>query len=162
MISYNEALRLVAAEGARHREHLRSERLSLLDCVGRYSAADLDSLDSNPRFDNAAMDGYAVISSETRHATQEAPVRIPVTGCLAAGEAFVRATAGSGSGSCIEIMTGAGIPEGPYDAVVKMEEVEPDMDPAGRVSAITLRSPVQKNENIRRAGEDFRKGDRLK
>ncbi len=161
MIAYAEALPIVEEEATKRRELLRSERLPLPECIGRCSSRDVRSLDNNPRFDNSAMDGYAVMSAETVGSFATTPVRLTVKGCLAAGDPPSPDTVQRGGGTCIEIMTGARFPERPFDAVVKREDVEEERGPSGQVTAISLRTPARPGENIRFAGEDFRIGDCL-
>lgn len=161
MISYAEALRIIEVEGAKRRGHLRSECLPILECIGRHSSKDIDSLDNNPRFDNSAMDGFAVVASETIVASASSPLRLLVTGCLAAGDMLPPDATKTKDRTCIEIMTGAKIPESPYDTVVRLEDVEEECDQSGQLVAVSLRAPVKTGENIRREGDDIRTGDRL-
>ena len=70
-----------------------------------------------PSFDNSAMDGYAVHAADLAGASADTPVTLPVRGEIAAGDTGdYRVEAGS----CLQIMTGARLPEG-ADAVVPVE-----------------------------------------
>ena len=68
-------------------------------------------------FDNSAMDGYAVRAGDLAAATEAAPVTLPVTAEIAAGDTGVLPVA---PGTCVRIMTGALLPAG-ADAVVPVE-----------------------------------------
>ncbi|HXJ74927.1 MAG TPA: hypothetical protein VNM37_18875, partial [Candidatus Dormibacteraeota bacterium] len=50
------------------------ESVPLPDTLGRVSAADLLAPFDLPRFDNSAMDGYAVLAKDVAQARAEAPV----------------------------------------------------------------------------------------
>ena len=153
MISYAEALRILETEGAKRLAADRTELLPLLECVGRYAAADVMSLDRNPRFDNAAMDGFALLAAETAAASPGNPIVAQVVGCICAGD-NEGAIPESGRG-CVEIMTGARMPDGPFDAVVRLEDIKERRGVHGELTHIIIMSPVAPGENIRRAGEDI-------
>src|SRR5215213_10246267 len=57
---------------------LAAHRAYLLGCV-----------DELPRFDNSAMDGYAVRAADVAGASPDRPVSLPVVGEIAAGSAAV-------------------------------------------------------------------------
>jgi molybdopterin molybdotransferase len=60
-----------------------------------------------PRFDNSAMDGYAVRAEDVADASQDAPLSLPVVGEIAAGKAAVHRLS---PGTAMKIMTGAPVP----------------------------------------------------
>src|SRR5215211_2972720 len=63
----------------------------------------------SPRFNAAAMDGFAVRAADLRLATGDLPVRLIVAGEVAAGDSIHQSL---GAGAAIRIMTGAEIPPG--------------------------------------------------
>ncbi len=80
---------------------------------GLVLAADVVSAEQVPPFDNTAVDGYAVVASDTANG----PVELPVVDEVAAGAASARVLR---PGEAIRIMTGAPMPAG-ADAVVMVE-----------------------------------------
>ena len=100
-----------------------------------------------PPFANAAMDGYAVRSSDTRRP----PSKLRVVARALAGRP---ADVPVGKGRALSIATGAAIPEG-ADAVVPLEEVTVDGD------SIVIRVSIEPGRHVRRAGEDVRAGQVL-
>ena len=71
MISLEEARELVLS----HVSLMPTERVSVLEVVGRVAAEDLRSdIDIAP-FAHAAMDGYALRAEEIAGATEDAPVK---------------------------------------------------------------------------------------
>jgi molybdopterin molybdotransferase len=119
------------------------------DAPGLVSAADVTAAVALPRFDHAAMDGYAVRSADVAPAATDAPVVLPVAGVVAAGDAAQPTLA---PGTAWRIMTGAPVPAG-ADAVVPFEWTDRG---AERVS---IGQPVPGARHIRRAGEDVLEGD---
>lgn len=118
--------------------------VSLGDAVGLVCAADVPAAVSLPRFDHAAMDGYAVRAADVASATPTAPVMLPVAGVVAAGDATQPTLE---SGTAWRIMTGAPVPAG-ADAVVPFEATD-----RGR-ERVRIDGAVQASRHIRVAGED--------
>ncbi|NJL24848.1 MAG: molybdopterin molybdenumtransferase MoeA, partial [Calothrix sp. SM1_5_4] len=125
------------------------------DAVGRILAADMHARECNPPFDNSAMDGFAL-----KVGRGDGPLPeewLPVGGLLGAGDPVSDCDPGS---DIIEIMTGAPIPPGGYDCVVRLEDVDVEF-PEGGPKRIRLRRSPSVGDNIRRAGEDIGRGDKL-
>ena len=121
------------------------ETLNLQQAANRICAEDVISPINVPSFDNSAMDGYAV-----RLADLEKSLTLSVAGKSFAGIPFQGSWP---TQSAIRIMTGAMIPEG-TDAVVMQEQVNINED-----GTITFSELPKINQNIRRIGEDVKKGD---
>src|SRR5687767_7614851 len=90
---------------------------SLADARGLVLAEPIVAGGDSPRFNAAAMDGFAVRAADLRLATSGLPVRLAVAGEVAAGDSTHLSF---GAGAAIRIMTGAEIPPG-ADAVVPFE-----------------------------------------
>jgi len=145
MISVEEALGVILAEA----RPLPAEMVPLFDAHGRILARDVIASVDIPSADNSAMDGYALVSSDTRGATRARPARLPVRGEIKAG--LTTGIPGLTTGSAIRIMTGAPVPLG-ADSVVQFE------DTAEEGGSVLVLREVQMGENIRRAGEDVSRG----
>lgn len=104
---------------------------------------------SLPRFDNSAMDGYAVRAEDLAQASEGQPVELPVVGDIHAGSSRPFAIS---PGTAVKIMTGAPIPRG-ADAVVPFEATDRGN---ARVRFTTTPKP---GEHVRRAGDDVAEGD---
>lgn len=143
MISPEEALELVLKETFQ----LGTETVPLFESAHRFLSEDIVSDMDIPPFDNSAMDGFALVSSSIREATKEKPVSLPIVGESKAGDGRTEVS----SGSAHRIMTGAIIPRG-ADTVVPVEDTH---ESNGMVS---FYGPSKPGNNIRRAGEDIRKG----
>ncbi|WP_425231139.1 gephyrin-like molybdotransferase Glp [Sphingomonas sp.] len=122
------------------------ENAPLAHAAGRWAAADIRALRTQPAADLSAMDGYAI-----RFADLPGPWR--VVGESAAG----RPHGGRiGPGQSARIFTGAAMPDG-ADTVLIQEEAGSDGDRL----RLTGEGPAGLGRNTRRRGLDFGKGDLL-
>ena len=96
---------------------LAPAELGLGDAGGLVLAEDVSAASSLPSFDNSGMDGYAVRVADVAAATEEAPVTLPVTAEVAAGDTGAYTLR---PGTAIKIMTGAMLPHD-AEAVVPVE-----------------------------------------
>lgn len=146
MISLEEAKERVLAL----LKPLAAERLPLSEALGRFASAEPSSAIDLPRFDNSAMDGYAVHSSALRTASSDSPVVLRCTAKVAAGES----ASSMNERSCVRLFTGSPLPAG-ADAVVMQEDVSVLGNDANE---IRFTEPVKPFENVRLRGEDVRNG----
>jgi molybdopterin molybdotransferase len=128
-----------------------TESVALNSAAGRFLAAELHSQVNLPPFDNSAMDGYAVIASDTSGATSSTPTTLEICGEVPAGKTFDGKV---GAGECVRIFTGSPIPSG-ANAVVMQEDTER----AGE--EVRVLDAVRPFEHIRMLGEDVKTGDVL-
>jgi molybdopterin molybdotransferase len=108
-------------------------------------AADVTSPIDLPPWDNSAMDGYACRAADLT----ATPIELRIVESVAAGK-FPRRPVGPGEAT--RIFTGAPLPRG-ADSVIRQEDTLPAT--GDRVVISNLRDS---GKNIRRAGEDIRKG----
>ncbi|MCP5406030.1 MAG: molybdopterin molybdotransferase MoeA [Chromatiaceae bacterium] len=121
-----------------------TELIPITDALGRVLARPVTSGITMPPWDNSAMDGYAVNTSDLKQAGN----RLPVSQRIPAGVSGAPLLAGTAA----RIFTGAPIPEN-ADAVVVQEVCEQDGE-----HVIIHRLPSA-GDNIRCAGEDTREGE---
>jgi len=126
----------------------RTETVGLIDADGRVAAADVIAAVDVPPFDRAAMDGYAVIADDTAGATRQSPASLSFAGRLYTGEVASRPI---GRGECLEIATGAPMPDG-ANAVVMVEETTRDGD------VVRIREAVRPGQNVGRRAADIAAG----
>lgn len=150
MLSVEEALDRITSQFT----VLDAEERSLLEAAGHAVAEEIRSGLDVPPLPNSAMDGYAVRADDSRAASRESPVELPVIATVAAGEMPRGRVA---PGTAMRIMTGAPVPEG-ADAVIPFEDTDELERSAGEGNVIGLRAEVGGGANIRRAGEDIRRG----
>lgn len=133
MITVEEALTRVLALAL----PMEAEEVPLTDALGRVLAAPIRAKLSQPPFNAAAMDGYAIRKADLGG-------ELTVIGEAAAGAPW---TGQPSARSAVRIFTGAPVPDG-YDLVVMQEDV------ARQGDRITIERP-QNNSNIRPQGNDF-------
>ncbi|MBA3429873.1 MAG: molybdopterin molybdotransferase MoeA, partial [Actinobacteria bacterium] len=118
---------------------------------GLVPAGDLVAPHSLPRFDNSAMDGFAVRAQDTTSASDESPVHLAVAGEVRAGESRnleVR------PGTAVRIMTGAPVPPG-ADAIVPVEHTT-EQD-----GHVLVSIPAADGRHVRPAGGDVAAGSTM-
>jgi molybdopterin molybdotransferase len=125
------------------------ERVPLEQADGRVLAHDVVADDVLPRWDNSAMDGYAVRAADVASAAPGRPVVLRVLADLAAGS---DAEPHVGPGTAARIMTGAPVPPG-ADSIVPVEATD------GGTGSVRVDVASRPGAHIRRAGEDVVAGD---
>ena len=131
-----EALEIIA----QNIPSLDSEIIPIEHAVGRIVSQDYIATFDLPRFNNSAMDGYAV-------KVADAGKNVTCTEVIYAGDNPSMVLAET---NAIKIMTGAPIPDG-CEAIVPLDNVHREND------ILTLPSDIQYNGFIRMAGEDIKK-----
>ena len=126
----------------------RAARVSLADADGRVVATDVTAAIDVPPFNRAAMDGYAVVAADTFGASANAPKTLACVDRVFTGQVPAR---GISAGECIEVATGAPMPDG-ADAVVMVEDTEREGH------AIRVMTPVNPRQHVGRRGADIEAG----
>lgn len=126
----------------------RTEVVPLAHADGRVAAADIVSAVDVPPFDRAAMDGYAVIASDTAAANGATTVALRCVGEIYSGAA---ADFALHPGECAVIATGAPLPAG-ADAVVMVEATTRDGD------WVRVGAPARPSQNVGRRATDISRG----
>jgi molybdopterin molybdotransferase len=125
---------------------LSPRKVPLLEARDQFAANDVSARVALPRFDNSAMDGYAVVAAacaegKPQRLIGEQPAGIDRGLRLKAGEA-------------IRVFTGAPMPAG-ADAVVMQEDVRVES------AEIFVNTKVEQDEFIRRRGCDLSEGQKI-
>jgi molybdopterin molybdotransferase len=135
-----EAARLIVADF----QALAPARRPLRDALDAVLAEDVTSPLDLPPWDNSAMDGYAVRSADVAQGAE-----LEVIETIPAGQFPSKPV---GPRQATRIFTGAPLPQD-ADSVIRQEDTEPL---AG--ARVAIRNPRDAGKNIRRRGEDIRKG----
>lgn len=123
----------------------QTEQVSLMQAAGRVLAHSVTSRMDVPAFDNSAMDGYAVRSSDV----VDGNVQLPVSQRVAAGQ-LPQALQ---QGTVARIFTGAPVPAG-ADAVIMQEQATV----SANGTAVSFDAAPKMGQSIRRRGEDIAMG----
>src|SRR5437660_11606589 len=149
MISVEEALTRILAEI----KPLNVTQVPLSEAVGLVLAQDIVAQEDIPPFANSAMDGFALLSSDSQPRDGKPP-RLRITGEVAAGYVADHAVE---PGTAMRIMTGAPVPPG-ADTVIQVELTRSDGPESEWVEIMQV---VEPGNNIRPAGEDMRRGQKV-
>lgn len=140
---------MISVEQARERilqqlQPVSAEVVALAEAWRRVTAEPLKARLTQPPADVSAMDGYAL-----RAADGSLGACLQVIGAAPAGHPFDGAV---GAGQAVRLFTGSVVPAG-ADAILLQEDATRDGD------AITVNEAVVAGRHIRRAGQDFARGD---
>lgn len=109
----------------------KQETIKIDESLGKITSEAIWALNSSPRYDSSAMDGFAVKASDTITATETNPIYLEL------------------EKQAIQVDTGDSIPIG-FDAVIMIELTN---QPNEKV--IEIRQPVPPYNHIRKIGEDI-------
>ncbi|MBN9504343.1 MAG: hypothetical protein BGO01_08505 [Armatimonadetes bacterium 55-13] len=144
LLTYDEALGIM-------REHLKGHgrvcEVPTSDCVGRVLAKEIFAVDAYPRFDNSAVDGYAIGTREDADAGR----RLRIRNTTFAGDVEAPTIE---PGECIRVMTGAPTPSNTF-GIAMQEDVKRIGDFA------VLEEAVAEGSHLRLRGSDGGVGDVL-
>ncbi|MFZ5569951.1 MAG: molybdopterin molybdotransferase MoeA [Thermodesulfobacteriota bacterium] len=146
-IGFQQALRLTLT----HMPAPRKEILPILQAAGRICAEPVYSMVDSPSVDASIKDGFAVFSRDLTTASETAPVRLALSGRVAAGECSARKVL---PGNALRILSGAPIPDG-ADAVLAEEFARTEGD------TVLALADASKGRNILPQGADVKSGEIL-
>ena len=149
MIPYPAALRIVLD----NIRPLPIETVPVDKALGGFLARQVKAPAHSPRFEQSAMDGYAVLLADVAGARSDRPVVLKIWDELPAGD---RRSVDLKPGHAVKVFTGSRLPRG-AEAVVMKEYVTPQHGPDGDKAAIARN--VRPGDHIRRVGEEYRRGD---
>jgi len=124
---------------------LKFEILPIEDCIDRICAENIFATSSLPKFNNSAMDGYAIIYGYQN-------IELEIIDTIFAGDDNKTLL---DEKSCIKIMTGARIPSNATAIIPKEDTIKTDDN------KIKIIKEVQDFQHIRFIGEDIKKDDLL-
>lgn len=145
LLPYADALKLVLANV----QPLSADTVPLRESLGAYLASAVTAPDPSPRFEQSAMDGYAVRLADVASADTDCAVALTLVGELPAGDDRNLTLE---PGQTIKVFTGGRLPAG-TSAVVMKEFVH------RRENTASVAWRVHDGDHIRRVGEEFARGD---
>ena len=143
-LTFDQALATIQQKVAAARPRPAVESIALESASGRVLAREVVSDRDYPPFHRSTRDGFAVRSSEAAHP----PAVLQRVGEVQAGASFGGLVA---AGQCVQIMTGAPLPEG-CDAVVMIEYTRAE------ASKVEINRAVRPGENVVRRGSEAQAG----
>ncbi|MCU0327349.1 MAG: hypothetical protein MUF45_19380 [Spirosomaceae bacterium] len=124
---------------------LPTEEVAITDAIGRILAEDLRADRDFPPFDRVTMDGIAISFEQLSKGVDT----FPIESVSRAGSPLVTL---QNPANCVEVMTGTMLPTN-TDTVIRYEDLEM------KDGLITVKTSVEKGQNIHRQGFDRKAGD---
>src|SRR5215216_283508 len=153
---------LLSVDEARERilsqfQPVKTETLSLGECLNRVLAQDITAADELPLFDNSSMDGFAIRAVDVTDATSDSPRGLRVVADIPAGTS---PTVSLTQGEAARIMTGAQMPAG-ADAVIPVEDTDFSDRSTGTKPPkdVQIFKAIRAGDNVRTRGMDLHTGD---
>lgn len=147
MISYQQSINILNKAKIK----IIDEVINSAESINRVAATDVRSKSNHPAGNNAAFDGFAVCSRDTKNFSQ----KLKIIGSIAAGNKPFKKKIKKLD--AIEIMTGGIIPKG-FDTIIPIEQIVfyPNKKD-GKYIVITKK--IKKNDHVRFLGSDYKKND---
>ena len=153
MISYKQSIKILKNS----KILIGNELVNSSNCINRVTAENIYSKANNPSGNNAAFDGYAINSKDTKNINKKNNKLFKIIGIIAAGDKPKRIK--SKKFQTIEIMTGGILPKN-FDTIIPIEQIifYPNKK---KPKYILVDRKIKKNQHVRFKGSDFKKNDLL-
>jgi len=150
MINYHQAKKILKKAKIK----IRDEEILIKNSLNRVLAKDVTSPSNYPLGDNAAFDGFAINSNDTRNINKKNPKHFKIIGSIAAGNKPLSKKVKNFQ--AIEIMTGAIISK-PFNTIIPIEQIV-FFSNKKKINSIIINKKIKKYEHIRFKGSDYKKG----
>ena len=149
MISYIKAKAILKKAKIK----IQDEEILVKNSLNRVTARDILSPSDYPSADNAAFDGFAINSQDTKNLNKKNPGHFKIIGMIAAGNKPL--TKKAKKFDTIEIMTG-GIISKPFNTMIPIEQINfyPNKK---KTKSIVVIKEIKKFNHVRFKGSDFKK-----
>ena len=153
MISYKQSINILK----KSKILIKDELIKSSSCINRVAAKNILSKANNPASDNAAFDGFAINSKDTKNLNKKKSKLFEILGTVAAGDKPLNIRLKKFQ--AVEIMTGGVIPKG-FDTIIPIEKIVFYPNKI-RPTKISIDRKIKKYQHIRFKGSDFKKNDLL-
>ena len=151
MISYQNSKRILKKAAIK----IKNETILSINSLNRISSSNIYSKFNYPSGDNAAFDGYAINSKDTKEVKKNKSKAFKIIGTIAAGKKPFKKRINKYE--TVEIMTGGIIPKG-FDTIIPIEQI--NFYPNKKIRKfILIDKKVSKHNHVRFAGSDFKKNE---
>ena len=151
MISYKQSIKILNKSTIK----IKDETIKTNNCLNRVSAENVKSKTNNPSENNAAFDGFAIRSYDTKNISKKNNRLFKILGTIAAGDNPKNRKIKKFQ--AIEIMTGGLLPKG-LDTIIPIEQIVfyPNKK---NPKYILIDKKIKKYQHVRFKGSDYKKGD---
>ncbi|MDA9838463.1 molybdopterin molybdotransferase MoeA [Candidatus Pelagibacter sp.] len=132
---------------------IKDENIKSINSLNRVVASNISCGINYPTRDNAAFDGYAINSQDTKNIKKSLSKKFKIIGLIAAGnKPFKKKIKRYDT---VEIMTGGIIPKG-FDTIIPIEQIIFYPNESNK-KYILINKKIKKHNHVRFAGSDFKK-----
>ena len=151
MISYQNSRRILNKAKIK----IKNEIILSINSLNRVSASNIYAKFNYPSGDNAAFDGYAINSNDTKNLNKNKSKAFKIIGSISAGKKPINKRINKYE--AVEIMTGGIVPKG-FDTIIPIEQVIVYPDKKNQKSII-INKKINKYNHVRFAGSDYKKNE---
>ena len=151
MISYLNSRRILN----KGKIKIKNESILSTNSLNRVSASNIYAKFNYPSGDNAAFDGYAINSNDTKNLNKNKSKAFKIIGSISAGKKPINKRINKYE--AVEIMTGGIVPKG-FDTIIPIEQVIVYPDKKNQKSII-INKKINKYNHVRFAGSDYKKNE---
>ncbi len=151
MINYSKSISILKNSKIK----IKNEILDSSKSLNRVSAENIFSKVNYPAENNAAFDGYAINSSDTKNINKKKSKIFKIVGSVAAGMKPLAKKIKKFD--TIEIMTGSIISK-PFNTIIPIEQIKFFPNKKSKKNII-ISKKIDKNDHVRFKGSDYKKGE---
>ena len=151
MISYKQSRKILKDS----KIIIKNEMVKSSNCINRVAAENILSKSNNPLENNAAFDGFAINSKDTKNLKKKGKL-FKIIGVVSAGDKPSKKI--NKKFQTIEIMTGGILPRG-FDTIIPIEQII--FYPKKNPKFIFVNKKIKKHQHVRIKGSDFKRNDLL-
>ena len=151
MISYQTSKRILKKGIIK----IKNESILSINSLNRVASSNIYSKFNYPSGDNAAFDGYAIKSSDTKNINKNKSKAFKIIGSIAAGKKPFKKRIKKFE--AVEIMTGGIIPKG-FDTIIPIEQINFYPNNKNR-KFILIDKKIGKFNHVRFTGSDYKKNE---
>jgi molybdopterin molybdotransferase len=134
---------------------ISDEFIESANSLNRVLSSNIFSNTNYPAGDNAAFDGFAINSKDSRYLNKTSPQKFKIIGSMIAGTKPI--TKRIKKFDTVEIMTGGIVPKG-FDTIIPIEQIifYPNKE---QPKYIVVDKKINKHQHVRFLGSDYKKND---
>ena len=151
MISYDQSKKILKKAKIK----IKDEIINSVNSLNRLVSSNVYSSINYPAGDNAAFDGFAINSKDTKSIKKNYPKQFKIIGTVAAGTKPFKNKIKKFQ--TVEIMTGGIIPKG-FDTIIPIEQIKYYPSSAKR-KFILVDKRISKYNHVRFKGSDYKKNE---
>ena len=151
MISYQNSKKILKKSII----NIKDENILSINSLNRVTSSNIYSKFNYPSGDNAAFDGYAINSNDTKTIKKNNPKKFKIIGTIAAGNKPPKNKIKRFE--AVEIMTGGIIPTG-FDTIIPIEQIK-YYPSSNKRKFILIDKKITKYNHVRFKGSDYKKNE---